>query len=57
MYLITRTSLAHRACPCVDLQAMYGDLGYGVNGHAVDTRNQLDRVFDEYDFVYHVGVR
>ena len=36
---------------------MYGDLGYGANGNGLETRAQLDRVYDDYDFVYHVGVR
>jgi hypothetical protein len=34
---------------------MYGDLGYGVQGNAVATRQQLDRIYDKYDFVHHVG--
>jgi hypothetical protein len=36
---------------------MFGDMGYGENGHATATRNQLDRAYDNYDFVYLVGVR
>ena len=36
--------------------AMFGDMGYGENGHAIATRNQLDRVYSEYDWVYLVGV-
>jgi len=35
--------------------AIYGDLGYGVEGNAVETRAQLDRVAAEYDWVLHVG--
>ena len=38
-------------------QAMYGDLGYGSNGHGTETRAQLGKVFNLYDFVYHIGVR
>ena len=36
---------------------MFGDMGYGSNGHAIATRAHLDRVYDEYDFIYLVGVR
>ena len=37
-------------------QAMFGDLGYGAVGHAVATRNQLDALSAQYDWVMHAGV-
>jgi hypothetical protein len=36
---------------------MIGDHGYGPLGHGVATRNRLDALYDQYDFLYHVGVR
>ena len=38
-------------CP----QAVFGDMGYGVDGNAVETRAQLDRAAGDYDWVLHVG--
>jgi hypothetical protein len=34
---------------------VFGDLGYGVEGHAVATRAELDRLFDSYAYILHVG--
>ena len=36
---------------------MFGDLGYQALGHAVETHDLLEALVDDYDFVYHVGVR
>ena len=45
------------SCRSTCVQAVYGDLGYGVPGNAIETRAQLDRVFNQYDITLHVGVR
>jgi len=35
--------------------SVFGDWGYGTNGHAVETRRQLENIKDVVDFTWHLG--
>eukprot|EP01004_Peranema_trichophorum_P002631 NODE_1675_length_1850_cov_43.215981_g1420_i0.p1 GENE.NODE_1675_length_1850_cov_43.215981_g1420_i0~~NODE_1675_length_1850_cov_43.215981_g1420_i0.p1 ORF type:complete len:585 (-),score=122.44 NODE_1675_length_1850_cov_43.215981_g1420_i0:95-1801(-) len=35
--------------------SVYGDMGFGVPGHAVETRTSLEKLKSEVNFVWHVG--
>jgi phosphodiesterase/alkaline phosphatase D-like protein len=37
--------------------SIFGDWGYGSNGHATATKSALDKIHDEVKFVWHLGTR